>query len=63
MAVEFDHSLELERVKRENAMTLAEERLKTLERLMEMLDRFADAAGADPNSRRVRSRPTQEAAE
>ena len=63
MALEFDHRLELEQVKRDAAETLADERLKMVEQMMAVLDRVAPPPDGESNGRQVSIRPTREAAE
>ena len=70
MALDFDHRLELEQVKRENAEILAEERRqvaeerqKMFEEVMLVLNRVSPAPEGEANGRQVRVRTSKEAAE
>ncbi|PTM96124.1 hypothetical protein [Mycoplana dimorpha] len=64
MAVEFDHALELEKVKVENLTLLAEERRKMNEDLLNVLNRITGGPNEDGGvARRLPSDPRSDAAE
>ena len=59
MSLEYDHALELAKVKLDNAMTLAEERRRMFEEVVQVLNRVTEK---ELSERALTVRPTKEAA-
>lgn len=64
LALEYDHARELDHVRLDAALKLAEERGQNADRLLEVLDRITGPGGSGSGGAgSLRLRPTQEAAE